>query len=140
MTVGPVEYVVFGFPGNECTGEIAPALVELVRNGVIRILDLVFIQKDEDGDVQAFEYDDLEAFSAFADLDGEVGGLIGADDIEYVGQEIPPNSSVALLLLEDLWAKPLLTALRKANGVLIEGARVPHDIFDAAFSELSSVG
>ena len=140
MTVGPVEYVVFGFPGNESAGAIAPALVDLVRNDLIRVLDLVFIQKNEDGEVQSFEYDDLEAFSAFADLDGEVGGLIGADDIEYVGQEMPPSSSAALLLLEDLWAKPLCNALQKANGVLIEGARIPRDIFEPALSELSSVG
>jgi uncharacterized membrane protein len=140
MTVGPVEYVVLGFPGNENTGEIAPALVELVRNGLIRVLDLVFIEKTEDGEVRAFEYDDLEVFGAFADLDGEVGGLIGADDIEYVGQELSPKTSVALLLWEDLWAKPLLNALQKANGVLIEGARIPRDIFDVALAELSSVG
>jgi uncharacterized membrane protein len=140
MTVGPVEYVVLGFPGNEFAGAIAPALVDLVRNGVIRVLDLVFIERNEDGEVQAYEYDDLEVFGAFADLDGEVGGLIGADDIEYVGQELAPNTSVALLLWEDLWAKPLLNALQKANGVMVEGARIPHDIFDVALSELASVG
>jgi hypothetical protein len=140
MTVGPVEYVVLGFPGNEFAGQIAPALVELVRDGVIRVLDLVFIEKSEDGGVRAFEYDDLEVFDAFADLDGEVGGLIGADDIEYVGQALSPSTSVALLLWEDLWAKPLVQALQKANGVLIEGARIPCDIFDVALSELSSVG
>ncbi len=140
MTVGPVQYVVLGFPGREFAGEIAPALIDLARNGVIRVLDLVFIEKNEDGEVQALEFDDREVFSAFAGLDGEVGGLIGPDDIEYVGHELLPNTSAVLLLWEDLWAKPLFDALQNAGGVLIEGARIPQDILDDAFSELSSVG
>jgi hypothetical protein len=140
MGTGPVEYVVLGFPGTNLTGAIATSLGELVRNGTIRVLDLVFICKDDNGDVEALEFDELEALDALSTLDGEVGGLIGPDDIDYVGDGLADNTSALLLIWEDVWAAPLLETLRSADGVLIEGARVPHDLIDAAISELSAVG
>lgn len=133
---GPVEYVVLGFPERHVTGTIAPALAQLVRNGLIRVLDFVIIQKEPDGTIVALEYEDVEELSAFADVDGEVGGLIGPDDIDYVSQGLAPGSSVALFIWEDVWAAPLLDALQEADGVLIEGARVPHDLIDAAMSDV----
>ena len=76
MTIGPVEYILVGFPGNQFNGEIAPELVDLVESGTIRILDLIFIGKDVDGSVVAFEIDELDAATGFGRLDGDVGGLI----------------------------------------------------------------
>ena len=140
MGTGPVEYVVLGFPGATFTDDIALALGELVRNGMIRVLDLVFIRKDEHGDVQALEFDELEELNGLSALDGEVGGLIGPDDIDYVGDGLAVNTSALLLIWEDVWAAPLLETLRRADGVLVEGARVPHDLIDAAITELSAVG
>jgi hypothetical protein len=139
VVTGPVEYVILQFPGNHFAGKIAPALADLVRNGTIRVLDLVFVMKDENGDVQAFEYDALEQLgAAFDEVDGEVGGLISAEDIEYVGSELDRDSSVALLVWEDVWAAPLLEALQDADGVLIEGARIPHDLIEPALAGLAS--
>ncbi len=140
MGAGAVEYVVLGFAGATCTDEIALALGELVRNGTIRVLDLVFIRKDENGNVEALEFDELEELSGLSALDGEVGGFIGAEDIDYVGDGLAANTSALLLIWEDVWAAPLLETLRRANGALIEGARVPHDLIDAAMTELSAVG
>jgi hypothetical protein len=140
VTVAPVEYVVLAFPGNHFTGKVAPALRDLVESNTIRVLDLVFITKNEDGDVDFFEFDELEDFAAFAHIDGEIGGLIGSEDIEYVSEGLEPNSSVALLVWEDVWAAPLLTALLEAGGVLVEGGRVPHDIIESALSGLAAVG
>ena len=77
MTIGPVEYIIVGFPGNKFNGEIAPELVALVESGTIRILDLIFIGKDADGSVVAFEIDELDGVAGFEELDGDVGGLIG---------------------------------------------------------------
>src|SRR3954466_5580837 len=88
MTIGPVEYVIVGFPGNNFTGEIAPALANLIDNKTIRILDLVFIGKDADGEVVAFEFDELDGLSAFAELEGEAGGVIGHADIEYAASAL----------------------------------------------------
>ena len=140
MTIGPVEYVVIGFPGNQFNGDIAPALADLIRGGTIRVLDLVFISKDADGTVSHFEYDQLAELAPFGDLDGEVGGLLGPEDIEHAAEGLDPASSAALLVWEDTWAVPLVDALRDSGGVLIEGARIPHDLIEAAFAELSTVG
>jgi hypothetical protein len=140
MTIGPIEYIIVGFPGNQFTGQIAPALADLIDNDTIRILDLVFISKDPDGDVTAFEYDELEELAAFGDLDGEVGGLIGPDDIAHAAEGLEPNSSAALLIWEDTWAVPLVEAMRGAGGVLLEGGRIPHDLAEEAFAGLASAG
>lgn len=139
MGTGPVEYVVLGFPGATFGEEIAAALGELVNNGTIRVLDLVFIRKDVDGNIAAIEFDELDELAGLSALDGEVGGLIGHDDIEYVGDGLADNTSALLLIWEDVWAAPLLEKLTGAGGVLLEGARVPHDLIDAAISELSTV-
>ena len=136
MAIGPVEYIIVGFPGNQFNGEIAPELAKLVESGTIRVLDLVFIMKDADGDAAAVEIEDHDDVALFNDLDGEVGGLISEEDIEYAAAELEPNSSAALLIWEDLWAAPFVEAMRNSGGVLIEGSRIPHDLIEAAEGEL----
>jgi Family of unknown function (DUF6325) len=135
MTIGPVEYLVLGFPENQFTGAIAPALAELTAKGTIRILDLVFIAKDTDGDVVAIELEEHAESEAFATLQGEIGGLISEEDIEHAAEDLAPGSSAALLIWEDAWAAPLADALRDAGGVLIEGGRIPHDLIEIALAE-----
>src|SRR5476649_255068 len=83
MATGPVEYIIVAFPGNKFTGQIAPELIALVESGTVRILDLIFIGKEEDGSVLAFEIDELDGVDAFDQLEGEFGGLIGPKDIEF---------------------------------------------------------
>ena len=97
MALGPVEYIIVGFPGNKFNGEIAPELGKLVDSGTIRILDLIFITKDADGNVQAVEFEDHDDVALFNALDGEVGGLISEEDVEYAAADLEPNSSAALL-------------------------------------------
>jgi uncharacterized membrane protein len=140
MTIGPVEYIVLGFPGNQFSGEIAPALAQLVESETIRILDLVFIAKDADGEIVAVEVEDHHLAEAFGAIDGEIGGILSPDDIEHAGEALEPNSSAALLVWEDLWATPLVTALQNSGGVLIEGGRIPHDIIELALEELAAAG
>ncbi len=136
MAIGPVEYIIIGFPGNQFNGEIAPALADLISSGTVRVLDLVFITKDADGNTAAIEFDDLAELAPFGDLDGDVGGLLGPEDLEHAAEGLEPNSSAALLLWEDTWAIPFVTALRDSGGVLIEGSRIPADLIEAAFAEL----
>jgi hypothetical protein len=136
MAIGPVEYMIVGFPGSEFNGEIAPALANLIESGTIRLLDLVFITKDGDGDIAAIEFDEHDGLSAFAELDGEVGGFIGHEDIEYAANALDPSSSAALLVWEDTWANPLVDAMRGSGGVLIEGSRVPHDLVEEVMAAL----
>ncbi len=136
MTTGPVEYIIVGFPGNKFNGEIAPELIALVESGTVKVLDLIFIGKDADGNVVSFEIEDLEGFEAFADLDADVGGLISPEDIEYAAAQLEPNSSAALLLWEDVWAAPFARAVRDSGGVLLDGARIPYELIEAAMAAL----
>jgi hypothetical protein len=139
MTIGPVEYLLVSFPGNQFNGEVAPELMKLVDTGTIRIVDLVFMLKDEDGNVATFEFDQHEELGMFAELEGEVGGIISVEDIEYAAESLDPNSSAALLIWEDTWATAFVEAMRNSGGVLIESARIPHDLIEASLSELASV-
>jgi len=132
MGVGPIEYIVVGFPGNRFNGEIAPELAKLIDSGTIRILDLVFVGKDDNGEVASFEFDQLDELAPFADLEGEVGGILGQEDIEYAAAALEPGSSAALLVWEDKWATPFVEALRDSGGVLLEGARIPYELVQAA--------
>ena len=135
--IGPVEYVILGFPGNKFTGQIVPELSKLIEGGVIRIIDLTFISKDAAGGVSVVDYDAIEELAAFAGLDAEIGGILTEDDIAYAAMSLEPNSSAALLLWEDTWAAPFAAAVRNANGVILEGARIPREIIDQAMDALA---
>jgi uncharacterized membrane protein len=125
---GPVDLVLLRFPGNKFTGEVAPALADLVSSGTVRILDLVFITKDADGNVVGVELDQLgDAGAAFEDVDGEVSGLLTDEDIASAGEELEANSSAALLLFENTWAARFTNALRGADAEVVAFERIPHD-------------
>jgi hypothetical protein len=137
MSIGPVEYIILGFPGNKFSGQIVPELAKLIDSGLIRIIDLTFISKDAAGGVQVVEYDAVEELAAFAGLDAEVGGILSDEDITYAASGLEPNSSAALLVWEDTWAGPFAAAVRNANGVILEGARIPREIIDQAMGALA---
>jgi uncharacterized membrane protein len=134
MGIGPVEYMVVAFPGNQFKGEIAPALRDLTDSGTIRVLDLAFIMKDEEGNVVGAELEDAgsEVVRAFEALTFERGGLISDNDILEIGNALDANSSAAVLVWEDLWASRFADAVRGAGGVLVDIQRVPHEIVQAA--------
>jgi hypothetical protein len=136
MSVGPVEYIIVGFPGNRFTGEIAPELIALVESGTVRILDLIFIGKDADGAVVSFEIDELDELAGFGAVDADIGGLISPEDIEFAAGQLEPNSSAALLIWEDVWATPFAEAVRRSGGVLLDGARIPHEMIESALDAL----
>lgn len=137
MTIGPVEYIIIQFPGNQFKGEIAPALADLIESKTVRIIDLVFILKDELGNVVWDEYDAGENGDGFgfAHLDGEAG-LLNEDDILTAAAVMDNNSSAALLVWEDLWAAPFAAAIRNAGGELIAGGRIPHELAQLAADTL----
>jgi hypothetical protein len=138
MAIGPVEYLILGFPGNNFTGQIVPELAKLIDSGLVRIIDLTFISKDADGEVQVVEYDAVEELAAFAGLDAEVGGLLTDEDVAYAALSLEPNTSAALLVWEDTWAAPFAAAVRNANGVILEGARIPREIIEDAMIALDN--
>jgi hypothetical protein len=138
MTLGPVSYTVVAFPGNRFNGNIAPEVEKLVSNGTVRILDLVFVAKDDAGDTISLEFDQRDELAAFGDLDGEVGGLINEEDLAHVADDLPPNNSALVIVWEDLWAKPLVEAVRQSGGVVVDTARIPADLVETALAELAA--
>jgi hypothetical protein len=137
--IGPVEYLVLAFPGNKFKGEIVPALTELVDNETIRIIDLAFIKKDADGSVTAIELEDMsdDEAAAFGDFD-EVGDLLNNDDLMLTAEALEPNSSAAVLVWENTWAARFAQSVRNADGVVLENARIPHDVVEAAIDWAAS--
>lgn len=134
MGMGPVEYMVVAFPGNQFKGEIAPALKDLVDSGTIRVLDLAFVHKDEAGDVTALELEDegSELMAAMSWMFEERDGFLNTGDLEDIGDALDPNSSAAILVWEDLWAARFADAVANAGGVLVDIQRVPRDVVAAA--------
>ena len=132
--LAPVDYMIVAFPGNQFRGEIAPALAELVEKGTIRIIDLAFVAKDADGNIGAFELTDIdpEVRQGFENMGVEVNGLFNDDDLQAAGEELEPNSSAALLVWENLWAKDVAQAIRNAGGELLDFERLPHEVVQAA--------
>jgi hypothetical protein len=138
MSIGPVEYIILGFPDNKFTGQIAPELMKLVDGGLINIIDLTFITKDVDGNVGVVEFDAVEELAAFAGLDAEIGEILTDEDIAHAALSLPPNSSGALLIWEDRWAARFADAVRDANGLFLEGARIPHDLVEARVDAIAA--
>jgi hypothetical protein len=134
MSIGPVEYLIVAFPGNQFKGEIVPALAELVEAGTIRIIDLAFVMKDADGAVVAAELGDLDSdvFKAFDALSPEGLGLLNEEDLAAAGEELEPNSSAALLVWEDVWATKLRDAILNAGGEVLDLERLPYQVVQAA--------
>jgi hypothetical protein len=132
--IGPVDYLIVAFPGNKFRGEIAPALADLVDAGTIRIIDLAFVSKDADGEVLAFELNDLdpEVRAGFERAGVEVQGLFNEEDLAAAGEELELNSSAALLVWENVWARDVAQKMRDAGGILLDFDRVPHEVVQAA--------
>lgn len=131
VEVGPVDVVMLRFPGNQFKGEIAPALRDLVVRGLVRVVDLLFVYKTEDGTVGSIELAGLgpELEPAFVDLDGQLGGgMLDAEDVDEVAAGLEPNSSVAVLVVENTWAIPFVKAVRNAGGEVADQARIPADV------------
>jgi uncharacterized membrane protein len=136
MEVGPVDVYIIGFPGNKFTGRIAPAILELVENGTIRILDLLFVSKDADGVTTVIQAEDLdEDGAAFLAIDVTQPGALGEEDAEEVSDDLPASSSALLVAFENLWAAKLVDALQEADAVVIDSIRIPVDVVQAAMAE-----
>jgi hypothetical protein len=124
--VGPIDYILVEWPGQQPNGEVAPHLVDLVDRGLIRILDLLFISKDEEGNVAALNIADLGGEVAeLAIFEGASSGLLGDEDVEQAGGVLEPGTSAALLVFENSWAAPFVGAVRRSGGELVASGRIP---------------
>ncbi len=141
VEVGPVDYLVVEWPaGSPPTGEAFPYLVDLVDRGVIRILDLAFVQKDEAGNVLAMEIGDfdLDGNPDLAIFQGAASGLLDDDDYSEAGAVIQPGTAAAILVYENSWAAPFATALRKTGAQLVAQGRIPINAIISALDELEA--
>jgi hypothetical protein len=132
--IGPVDYAVLAFPGNQFRGEIAPALADLVEAGTIRLIDAAFVGKDENGEVFTLETTELapDVQEKLSSLNIEVQGLFNDEELLAIGEQLELDSSAAVLVWENVWARTVAQAIRGAGGVLVAFERVPHDTVQAA--------
>jgi len=135
--LGPIDYLVVEFPGNRMTGEGLPLLVDLVDRGIIRVLDLVFFTKADDGSVAVVEIADLDGDGTL-DLtvfEGASSGLLGEDDVSEAAAAVEPGSSAGVLIYENVWAAPFAAAIRHGGGQLVAQGRIPTQALIAALEE-----
>jgi len=126
VEMGPIDYILVEWPGRQPNGEVAPHLVDLVDRGLIRILDLAFVTKDEDGTVAGLELADLGDGAAELEVfEGASSGLLSDDDLTEAAAALEPGTSAALLVFENTWAAPFATAVRRSGGQLVASGRIP---------------
>lgn len=133
IEMGPIDYIVVEWPGRQPTGEAVPHLIDLVDRGIIRIIDLAFITKGEDGSVGKLELADVgDAVEAYAVFEGASSGLLSDEDTDEAGKALEPGTSAAVLVYENKWAAPFATALRQSGAQLVAGGRIPIEAMAAA--------
>jgi hypothetical protein len=141
MVMGPLEYVIIQFPGHEFTGEVLPELRKIVEKGLIRIIDLTLIMKDEAGKVQAYELADVsqDVQDAWRPVVAEVRGLLSKPDIDEAGALMEANTSAGLMLFEHLWALDFKQAVLGAGGRLLAQERVAQEDLEMALAEIEQI-
>jgi hypothetical protein len=143
--LGPVDYLIVEFPvgAQNFTGEGAEELVKLHDAGIIRIMDIIILQKGEDGTVMAQELGDLEELGELQRIETQLAQTLAEEDVEYLAAAMDPGSIAGVLVYENLWAAPFASAMRRAGGQLIANGRIPIQAILAAVeadAELEAVG
>jgi len=124
--MGPIDYIVIEWPGRQPTGEAIPYLVDLVDRGLVRILDLAFLTKGQDGSVTRVEIGDVGSEAAeFAVLEGASSGVLSDEDATEAAAALEPGTSAALLVYENRWAAPFAAALRRSGAQLVASGTIP---------------
>jgi hypothetical protein len=125
--LGPVDYVVVEFPAGakNFTGEMAAELLRLVDAGTIRVIDILILDKNEDGSVDAAEFSDVEELGELQSIEAELADLLAAEDVEHLAASMEPGSTAGVLIWENLWAAPFASAARRSGGQLIANGRIP---------------
>ena len=132
--LGPVDYLVVEFPANASnfTGEMADELVALVDAGIIRVIDVLILTKNDDGTIDVLELSDVEELGALRTIGAELAELLAEDDIEHLAAAMDPGSTAGVLIWENLWAAPFASAARRSGGQLIADGRIPIQAIIAA--------
>ncbi|KRC35581.1 MULTISPECIES: DUF6325 family protein [Oerskovia] len=123
---GPIDYLIVEFPSEAMTGEAFPLLVDLVDRGIVRVLDLLVLRKEDDGTVTGLELDELaDGTTGLEIFAGAVSGLLGHEDLAEAAEAVEPGRTAAVLVYENVWAAPFATALRRGGAQLVAGGRIP---------------
>src|SRR3954453_16095675 len=125
--LGPVDYVVVEFPAGakNFTGEMAAELLKLVDTRTIRVVDVLILDKNDDGSVDVTEFSDVEELGELGSVEAELAELLAADDVEHLAAAMEPGSTAGVLIWENLWAAPFAAAARRSGGQLIASGRIP---------------
>jgi len=134
--LGPVDYLVVEFPADKAdfSGAMAAELSALVGRGLVRVLDLLILKKNDDGSVEGFESHDFgdDELGELRGLEDELALLLAAEDVESIGAALEPGSVAAVLVYENLWAAPFGAAVRRSGGQLVASGRIPIQALAAA--------
>jgi Family of unknown function (DUF6325) len=138
--LGPIDYVVLEWPGAfPDASEVQPLLLDLVDRGIIRILDIAFVAKDEEGSVSGLDAGELKQVAAvFAEFEGASSGLLGFEDLQEAAAALEPGTSAAVLVWENRWAAPVAAALRRSGGQLVASGRLPVQAILAALDAVEA--
>ena len=141
MTLGPIDFLALEFPGNKFNGSILTSLLELVQAGVIRIIDLVVIVKDQDGSVIVRELQELDSdtIRVLDPLQVEVSSMISRNDIDGFAAALANNHAAGLLLIENLWAIKTKQAMLDADARLLMFERIPHEVVEENLAEMAAI-
>jgi hypothetical protein len=126
--LGPIDILVIGYPADApMTGEAVPMLLDLVDRGIIRVLDALFVVKDDDGTYRGFEATGLEGKGVgdLREFEGASSGLLGDEDAAIAAEAVEPGTAVALIVYENRWAGPIAAAIRRNGGILLDNQRIP---------------
>ena len=136
----PLEYALIGFEGDKFSGEIVPELLDLAQRGIVRFVDIVFIQKEEDGSTRTIELNDLdpESYAMFVPIGEHVSSIFTNDDLEIAASRLPANSAALLILWENLWVANLRQAILDAGGQLVERVQIAPEVVEQFEQELDA--
>ena len=125
--LGPVDYLVIEFPAGQqnFTGEAAAELAKLAESGIVRILDVLILVKNEDGSVDAMELDETPAVDAIRALEADIAEILAAEDVELLAEAMEPGSVAGVVVWENVWAAPFASAARRAGGQVVASGRIP---------------
>jgi hypothetical protein len=140
LEVGPIDYLALEFPGSRLQGKGLAALLDLVERGIIRILDLRVAMRTEAGETMAVALTDLDHDGELdlAVFEGASSGLLGDDDLDETAALIAPGNAVGLIVYENTWAGPFVTAMREAGAQVIASGRIPVTDVIAALDALEA--
>ena len=136
----PLEYALIGFEDAKFSGKIVPELLDLAERGIVRFVDIIFIQKDEDGGRRTIELNDLdpETYEMFVPMGEHVSSLFTNDDLDIAAAKLPNNSAAMLILWENLWVADLRKAIVEAGGELVERAQIAPEVVEEFVQALAS--